>query len=298
MSQVTKFYGAPPAGKSGIHVSRDAIADTGAIFFERELTNADKTVRMAASAALIAQSIIPTKMDIPPGAIVHTYRMFEQVGKAAKMSPRMGNIPRADIAGQEFKVDLLGYASSYGYTIGEIESASMAGFPLDSERGKSTARAIAEALDEIAFYGDYESPSTIPPRGLLTHPSIGSGAAPVGGTTGFVEWLDSASLLAGNVVQKKDNTDILLDMNLPFTLIDLQSLGQEQGPNTLLLPTTHYSFISSQLFNATSGTERTILQMFKLQHPEVEVIPTSRCYGISSAAPGSVPLGGVNCLMA
>lgn len=232
----------------------------GAFFFQRQLEHVKAKSYDVRRAELKARTIFPVSNDGGHGITSITYRTYDQSGAAKIINAYADDLPRADVAGKETVIPVRSVGISYGYNLDEIQSSQLTGQGLDQRRANAATRSVEQVVNDVAFFGD--ATSGLP--GLFSNPNIPTGAV--------------ANPGSGTAWVNKTPDEILFDVNDLFADIFETTKMVEQG-NTLLLPPSQWSYISSTARSANSDT--TILQYLVQNCPylssEADVIPLNEC---------------------
>lgn len=223
------------------------------IFFTRQLEFLKAKSYDIKYAELKARALLPVSFEAGPGAESIRYEQFQNTGMAKVIANYADDLPRADIKGKEFVSLIKSLGASYGYSVQEVRAARYAGKPLEQRRANAAKRAIGQAENTIAWFGntDYNIP------GFLTNPNIGVYTLPADGTG------------ASTTLLSKSPDQILRDLNGMVNQVFSVTKGVEQ-PNTLLLPLAQYAYISSVARSANSDT--TILEYFLANNPFIKSV--------------------------
>lgn len=232
-----------------VHLDSD---DT--IFFTRQLEFLKAKSYDIKYAELKARALIPVSFEAGPGAETIRYEQFQNAGIAKVIANYADDLPRADIKGKEFIGSVKSLGASYGYNLQEIRAARYAGKPLEQRRANAAKRAVAQAENTIAWFGnsDYNL------QGFLSNPNIPLYSLPTDGTG------SPNTALTG-----KTPDQILRDLNGMVNSVFSLTKGVER-PNTLLLPLTQYAYIASTARSQYS--DRTILEYFLENNPFVKEV--------------------------
>lgn len=229
-----------------VHLDSD---DT--IFFTRQLEFLKAKSYDVKYAELKARTLLPVSFEAGPGAETIRYEQFQNSGIAKVIANYADDLPRADIKGKEFIASVKSLGSSYGYSMQEIRAARYAGKPLEQRRANAAKRAIAQAENTIAWFGntDYNL------QGFLSNPNIGAYTLPADGTG------------ASTTLLSKTADQILRDLNGMVNQVFSVTKGVER-PDTLLLPLTQFAYISSTARSQYS--DRTIAEYFLENNPFIK----------------------------
>lgn len=223
------------------------------IFFTRQLEFLKAKSYDIKYAELKARALLPVSYEAGPGAETIRYEQFQNSGIAKVIANYADDLPRADIKGKEFIASVKSLGSSYGYSMQEIRAARYAGKPLEQRRANAAKRAIAQAENTIAWFGntDYNL------QGFLTNPNVGQYTLPADGAGSLTTLLS------------KTPDQILRDLNGIVNQVFSVTKGVER-PDTLLLPLTQFAYISSTARSANSDT--TILEYFLQNNPFIKQV--------------------------
>jgi len=240
-------------------------------FFSRQLEEIRARTYDVKLVELKARMLIPVDNSAPPGADAVTYRQFTSSGLAKIIASYADDLPRSDVFGKEFHVNVKSLGASYGYNVQEIRAAQMTGLPLEQRRANAARRAIEELIDRIAQTGDTDTGLV----GLLNQSAALVYTVP-NGASGLQDWAD------------KTPSEILADMNGATNNVVIQTSDVEH-PDTMLLPIKQYTQVATQPFNPNNASNVTILEMFLKNSPWVsEVEPW---YALTGAGAGSSDRG-------
>lgn len=254
---------------SGTVIRSQNLDANESVFFGRELEHVKARSYDVQYPELKARQMIPVSYEAGPGAASITYEQYDMVGVAKIIASYADDLPRSDVKGKSFTVQVRSIGNSYGYNVQEIRSAAMAGKPLEQRRANAARRAFEEKVNRIGFHGDDEFGL----NGLLTHPNITSGSVTADGDEGDgnndTEWV------------YKTPSQILRDMNDLVNGIVNDTNGVEV-PDTLALPIEHYGLIATTARSTTTDT--TILEFFLKTNPYIkEVVPLHELAGAGTS---------------
>lgn len=200
---------------------------------------------------LRARDFLPVDNSIDPAIANVTYGQYTMVGAAIIISNYSQRLPRADVFRKEFSAKVRSIGVSYGWSMQEMREAAYTGVPLDQRKASAARRAFEEKIDNIACLGDTGNGLV----GFFNLASAQTYTVPNGA---------ASSPLWAN----KTPDEIIKDLNGIITLV-VSTTKEIEHPNMLLLPTAQYQYIASTPRSSISDT--TILEFFKMAHPEVRV---------------------------
>lgn len=204
----------------------------GAIFFARQLEHIEAQVYNVLYQDLKYRSIFPVDSSVSPGVKAIGYWTFDQAGRAKWINTGAKDIPRVDVGGKETLHPVHWAAVSYGYNIGEIESARFSGTPLDQMRANASRRVIDELLNETCWFGEADN-------GLVGFFTSGTGIP---------------SAAAPNAPWSAATPDqILSDVDKIFSDPVINTLEKER-PNMLGLPTAEFNRLNGTRITGIDAT--------------------------------------------
>lgn len=201
---------------------------------------------------LYARKFIPINNQIDNSASTYTYPSYTQVGMAKLLASYADDLPRSDVYVTETSTKIKPIGASYGYNINEIRQAMRAGVALDQKKSNAARRSVENLIDRILAFGDTATGLV----GMINQPNALSYTIP-NGLSGFSQWAAKTQL------------EILSDM-VNITAFIPTSTGNNEEPNTILLPRAQYTQISTTPY-ANSASDLTILEYFKRNQPGVSV---------------------------
>lgn len=198
----------------------------GSFFFARELEAIETQLYRVDYAEIMARQAFPVSNFGGNWTDEVTYRAIDRVGKAKIISTYgASDIPLVSVSAQEIRTAVKNFASSFKFTVMEIERARHTGIPLDAEEAFAARDVVERTMDETAWFGDVESNV----QGLLNNGTIPR-ANVVNGVSGFPQW------------NKKTPAEILFDVLDGFATM-LALTKQVEKPNTLAVPTYQYNLL-------------------------------------------------------
>jgi len=221
-------------------------------FFNRELEYIKAKSYDTKQRMLKAAQLVPVSTEAGAGAREITFRRYTEVGTARIISDYAKDIPRADIYGEEETIKVKHIASSYGYSIFEIQESRRVNRRLDARRAKAANRAVDERMDRLVWFGS--TAHNI--QGLLDYPGILEYTVPNGASPAAPQW------------DGKTSAEILVDMNAMIST-PVEATNEVERPNTLLLPVHQYELIASM--RNSDSSDLTVLEYFKRNRPGVLV---------------------------
>lgn len=233
------------------------------IFFARQLENIDTTPYETLFAGMLGRTYVPLIEGIPEWANVHTFRIYETVGRAKVIGPGANDLPRVGVRATELSRTIKQIATSYSWTVREIQQAAATGAPLDSMTVMAARTAIARETDDLIALGN----SLFSITGLLNLVGVTVlTASTKTGTGAGTKWIRAVPVAPD---------EILADINnlVAQTRLRLKQAGGATpifGRFTILVDSANYSYISGTPRSSNSDT--TILQFAIKNNPWIESI--------------------------
>lgn len=244
------------------------------VFFSRQLEHIESTAYEVQYPELLGKTLVPVNSKVGRGKKVYTYRMFDRVGVAKLLASYAEDLPRADVRGKEFSVEIKGYGSSFGYSILDIRNAAEEGVPLDAMKGQAARDVVETKLDKVAAVGDTLAGS----KGLLNLANVLTYTIP-NGAGGKASW------------GYKTNDEILADLIGMASKSFNSTFGLER-PDTMAMPLDSYTLISTKPFSQYAP-QVSILDVFLSRQQFVKtVVPWYRC---TSAGTGGGTMDRIVC---
>lgn len=236
------------------------------VFFQRELEHIIPEIFDFQFARINARRIFPIDRSAGGQSKSITWRQFTKTGQAQIIADYADDLNIVNAEGEEFTTKVRGIAIAAQWSMDEIRTASAVGRPLERMYAEAAREAMMRLENNIAFAGSA-------PHGVQGLFSAGTGIPENANPNGV--WDVSTQAL---------RDDILEDMHFGANTI-VETTGDVEIPNTMLLPTAKYNLIASTKHGVDSDT--TILKVFLNNSPYItEVLPVRELADKhSSAAP-------------
>lgn len=223
------------------------------VFATRELTNVITKTYETKFAQLKARQLFPVSNEDGEWAESIMWYLYTPVGVAKFIDNYASDLPRADVKAAPNLTPIRECGAAYGFNVGEIRAAAKTGKSLDQMRGNAAKRTHEQLLNDVAYNGD--NVRGLP--GLLNNPNVTRAAVPADGT-------GSATTFASKTADQ-----IIRDMNAVVN--NIVSLTKEaEIPDTLLLPTNQFNYVSSTPRNTVNGDS--ILTIFLKNQQYVKTV--------------------------
>lgn len=230
----------------GLKITNDA--DAGLGFVESALTHVEAKVYETQYRHIVYQDIVPVSNEAGEGATSVTYYNIDGTTMGKFIGSNAIDVPLSDISTSQHLVPVELGAVGYKYADEELRQAAMLNRALPQLKANLTMRGFEEHAQKVCFSGDASKGL----EGLLNNSNVPATSVinPGSGT----EWVN------------KTPAQILADVNLLFAQV-FEVTKQVEKPDTLLLPTSQYSFIVSTPRSDNSDT--TILQYLVQNSPYI-----------------------------
>lgn len=244
-----------------------SVGDAGVAFYISQLTNLEAKVYETLYPDIIFDQLVPVDTSDPEWIDQVAYMSFNAVTMAKFIAANGRDLPQSDIDASISYIPV-GYAgNSYGYSIEEMRKAAAMRIPLDATKARITYRGARQFQQQIAFFGDASRNM----YGLFNHPNV-----PLDNST--INWNTATG------------AEMVAELNSLLIKVWNQS-NTRHVANTLLLPTTIWSIISSKRMD--TGTDTTVLEFFRRNNNSTGVtgqpLDIRAVLWLNTAGTGGVP---------
>lgn len=241
--------------------------DAGVAFYISQLTNLEAKVYETLYPDIIFDQLVPVDTSDPEWIDQVAYMSFNAVTMAKFIAANGRDLPQSDIDANISYIPV-GYAgNSYGYSLEELRKAAAMRIPLDATKARITYRGARQFQQQIAFFGDASRNM----YGLFNHPNV-----PLDNST--INWNTATG------------AEMVAALNSLLIKVWNQS-NTRHVANTLLLPTTIWSIISSKRMD--TGTDTTVLEFFRRNNNSTGVtgqpLDIRAVLWLNTAGTGGVP---------
>lgn len=241
--------------------------DAGVAFYISQLTNLEAKVYETLYPDIIFDQLVPVDTSDPEWIDQVAYMSFNAVTMAKFIAANGRDLPQSDIDANISYIPV-GYAgNSYGYSLEELRKAAAMRIPLDATKARITYRGARQFQQQIAFFGDASRNM----YGLFNHPNV-----PLDNST--INWNTATG------------AEMVAALNGLLIKVWNQS-NTRHVANTLLLPTTIWSIISSKRMD--TGTDTTVLEFFRRNNNSTGVtgqpLDIRAVLWLNTAGTGGVP---------
>jgi len=240
------------ARKAGIEDASETMV------FARELEHVKSRVYEIKHPEFKGAQLVPTSTEAGPYKQTVVYRVWDKVGVAKLMTNYSTDLPMVASFAKEKVVKFWDMGIGYGWSFRDIEMANANGVPLSEMDAKMARLAHDQALDLAISEGVPE----VNTFGLLNHPN----ATTV--SLSYASWATATgaqvlSALNAFVNTMEDGTNAIF------------------RPNMLVMSPIAYRLIA-QKFVDTTNAQRTVLEIFRAQNPDITVDSWNRCKGAAA----------------
>lgn len=223
------------------------------IFFQRELEHIIPEMFEVEFAMINARKIFPIDRSAGGVAKSITWRQFKKYGNAQIIGDYAQDINFVNVDGEEFTTPVRSIAVAAKWDIMEIRAAAAENKPLDRMYAEAARETMLRTENTTIFNGD----AAFNVQGLASA-STGIPQTPLP---------SGNSWLAGGT----STDDILSDLNFLANTI-VETTGDVEIPDTIIMPTRHYNVLTSR--RVSTQDNMTVLKSFLENNPYIgEVIP-------------------------
>ena len=232
---------------------REKITDDATqIFFSEELRAIEREREEIDFPEHMGRQLFPFDFNYPNGTTSIMYYTVEKVGMAQWIANAASDIPRSTIKRTRNFSQVRTMASSYAWTLDDIEAAQMAGLPLDRDLSDAAMLAIAQFENGALWNGDDEYNI----GGFLSNANIPTYTVTADGAGALTTWVS------------KTPAQIIRDVGFLLSQIRTNTKNIEKA-DTVLLPIAQYELIARTPFNQNSAV--TILQFLLGNNPGLQI---------------------------
>lgn len=131
--------------------------DDEGIFFQRQLEYIQAQSYDVLYPELKGRTTFASNTEGGEGINQITYRSYDKRGEAVVIAGKATDLPRADISGKEYTIDVRTIGTSYGYSRQELAAAKITGLPLDARKAEAARRAYEEKVNQLIWFGQADS---------------------------------------------------------------------------------------------------------------------------------------------
>jgi hypothetical protein len=229
-------------------------------FLTRQIEVVRSTVLEVRHADLLSRRFIPTATDLPSWATFAVQIVYDDAGQARVVANGADDIPAVDVKVSEQTFSIASIAAKYGFSVMDLRQALGTGVPLQDRKARTCRRVVDTAIDELLATGKLASANqnALGMAGFLNHSEV-----------------PTIALLTDGFYKPATTGDQMLsDLNV---LARAPRIASNQ-----IFPATNM-ILSQGVFDVVStkprgtGTDKSVLEVFQAQHPEITVDVWHRC---------------------
>jgi hypothetical protein len=226
------------------------------LFFPQELTAVNARIREVYR-PLRWRTLLPVESSPPWAKFIEDRKQRTFIGDPANLNDVHGSdhgLPEPSISVSNGTITLQSFGYAYSYSDDELMYAQKVGISLDTEKVDALTLGIETFLEKVASAGYTSNGATL--LGLNTITGTTTATASNKASGGDTPWSDATAV------------EIVGDLH---TLIDSVVVGTKERyePDTIVLPLAQYQRANVVM---SSALERTPLEIFRAQRPEVKRI--------------------------
>jgi len=130
------------------------VGDDAGIFFQRQLEYIQAQSYDVLYPDLMAREVFALNTEGGEGINSITYRSYDKRGETAVISGKATDLPRGDIDGKEYTIQVRTLGNAYGYSRQELAASKLTGLPLDARKAEATRRSYEEKVNQLSWFGD------------------------------------------------------------------------------------------------------------------------------------------------
>ena len=130
------------------------VGDDNGIFFQRQLEYIQAQSYDVLYPDLMAREVFALNTEGGEGINQITYRSYDKRGETAIIAGKATDLPRGDIDGKEYTIDVRTLGNAYGYSRQELAASRLTGMPLEQRKAEATRRSYEEKVNELSWFGN------------------------------------------------------------------------------------------------------------------------------------------------
>lgn len=130
------------------------VGDDAGIFFQRQLEYIQAQSYDVLYPDLMAREVFALNTEGGEGINQITYRSYDKRGETAIIAGKATDLPRGDIDGKEYTIDVRTLGNAYGYSRQELAASRLTGMPLEQRKAEATRRSYEELVNQIVWFGE------------------------------------------------------------------------------------------------------------------------------------------------
>lgn len=133
------------------------VNDDEGVFFQRQLEYIQAQSYDVLYPDLMAREVFALNTEGGEGINQITYRSYDKRGETAIIAGKATDLPRGDIDGKEYTIDVRTLGNAFGYSRQELAAAKLTGMPLEARKAEATRRSYEEKVNQLSWFGNAES---------------------------------------------------------------------------------------------------------------------------------------------
>ena len=133
------------------------IGDDEGVFFQRQLEYIQAQSYDVLYPDLMGRECFDLNTEGGEGINQITYRSYDKRGETAIIAGKATDLPRGDISGKEYTIDVRTLGNAFGYSRQELAAAKLTGMPLEARKAEATRRSYEEKVNQIIWFGSAEN---------------------------------------------------------------------------------------------------------------------------------------------
>jgi len=130
------------------------LTDDEGVFFQRQLEYIQAQSYDVLYPELMGRTCFSSNTEGGEGINQITYRSYDKRGKAVVIAGKATDLPRADIDGKEYTIDVRTLGNSFGYSRQELAASKLTGMPLEARKAEAARRAYEEKVNRLTWFGE------------------------------------------------------------------------------------------------------------------------------------------------
>jgi len=130
------------------------VNDDEGIFFQRQLEYIQAQSYDVLYPELMGRTCFASNTEGGEGINQITYRSYDKRGQAVVIAGKATDLPRADIDGKEYTIDVRTLGNSFGYSRQELAASRLTGMPLEARKAEAARRAYEEKVNALTWFGE------------------------------------------------------------------------------------------------------------------------------------------------
>ena len=230
------------------------------VLFEDQLRVLDNVVKKVIYADSTFMMDIPSKL-VPVATETFTWQMNDMTGSAQEISDYATDITEVGVKGKRYTNCYTDFASSFTFSIREMQAAQQSGMPLSTNKLEVALFANTNFMNLAAYKGN----ATKQVLGWLSYNSLDD-TVPVDRK---VTTMEVVAGVGGKTWATKTGDEILKDLYSAINTVDIRTTSKFEV-DTILLPPAQYIIAAQTRLLPTQTI--TVLEEFNRQYPGITVL--------------------------